>query len=92
LSKALQTGHVPFIHHSDQGVQYKADSYDSRLLGLDVKISMAGKGRAWENPFAESVINGFIVIFHRIIDMRNDTRERIYRKETQVIFGFTYFA
>ena len=56
LSKALQVGHVPHIHHSDQGGQYRADSYDSRLLELDVKISMAGKGRAWENPFAESVI------------------------------------
>jgi len=56
LTKALQTGHVPLIHHSDQGSQYKANSYDSRLLELDVKISMAGKGRAWEDPFAESVI------------------------------------
>jgi len=56
LSKALQTGHIPGIHHSDQGVQYKANGYDCRLLELDVKISMAGKGRAWENPFAESVI------------------------------------
>jgi putative transposase len=56
LTKALQTGHIPSIHHSDQGVQYKSDIYDSKLLGLDVKISMSGKGRAWENPFAESVI------------------------------------
>ncbi|MDQ1326802.1 MAG: family transposase [Candidatus Poribacteria bacterium] len=56
LSKALQTGHIPGIHHSDQGVQYTANGYDCRLLELDVKISMAGKGRAWENPFAESVI------------------------------------
>ena len=56
LSKALQTGHIPGIHHSDQGVQYTANGYDCKLLELDVKISMAGKGRAWENPFAESVI------------------------------------
>ena len=44
LSKALQTGHIP-VHHSDQGVQYKANGYDCRLLELDVKISMAGNGR-----------------------------------------------
>ena len=56
LTKALQTGHIPAIHHSDQGGQYRSDSYDSKLLELDVKISMAGKGRAWENPYAESVI------------------------------------
>lgn len=56
LTKALLTGHIPDIHHSDQGVQYKSNDYDSKLLELGVKLSMAGKGRAWENPFAESVI------------------------------------
>ncbi|MBD3183723.1 transposase [Candidatus Poribacteria bacterium] len=50
------TTHVPYIHHSDQGTQYKANGYTSRLLKLDTRISMAGKGKAWENPFAESVI------------------------------------
>jgi len=56
LTKALLTGHIPDIHHSDQGVQYKSNDYASKLLELGVKLSMAGKGRAWENPFAESVI------------------------------------
>jgi len=56
LTKALQTGHVPHIHHSDQGIQYKSGNYGSRLLELDARISMSGKGKAWENPFAESVI------------------------------------
>ena len=56
LSKALQTGHKPEIHHSDQGTQYTAYGYCARLSSLGTKISMSARGRAWKNPFAESVI------------------------------------
>jgi len=56
LAKALQTGHIPVIHHTDQGSQYKSDIYGSRLLDLGVRLSMSGKGKAWENPYAESAI------------------------------------
>ena len=56
LSKALRTGHKPEIHHSDQGSQYKAHNYCSRLTSLGTEISMSAKGRAWENAFAESAI------------------------------------
>jgi putative transposase len=56
LTKALQTGHIPMIHHTDQGSQYKSDIYGSRLLKLGARLSMSGKGRAWENPYAESAI------------------------------------
>lgn len=56
LSKAVTTGHTPEIHHSDQGSQYKANRYCERLRSLGAKISMSNKGKAWENPFAESAI------------------------------------
>lgn len=56
LTKALQTGHIPVIHHTDQGSQYKSGIYGSRLLEFGTRLSMSGKGRAWENPYAESVI------------------------------------
>ena len=56
LSKALQTGHKPEIHHSDQGSQYTASQYCARLRGLETEVSMSAKGRAWKNPFAESAI------------------------------------
>ena len=42
--------------------------------------------------YGENVINGSIVIFHRLIDRWNDTRDYICRKETQVIFRFAYIA
>ena len=56
LAKALGTGHVPEIHHSDQGKQYTAHKYCARLRSLGTEISMSAKGRAWENPYAESAI------------------------------------
>lgn len=56
LAKALSAGHVPEIHHSDQGSQYNAHGYCMALESLDTQISMAAKGKAWENPFVESAI------------------------------------
>jgi len=46
----------PEIHHSDQGVQYAAVGYTELLRAADVRISMAGRGRPMENPYAERVI------------------------------------
>jgi transposase InsO family protein len=56
LAKALSTGHVPEIHHSDHGSQYGAHGYCMALSSLDTQISMAAKGKAWENPYVESAI------------------------------------
>ncbi|MBC8393692.1 MAG: IS3 family transposase [Deltaproteobacteria bacterium] len=56
LDKALARGASPEIHHSDHGGQYIAQSYCERLTSLNCQISMAGKGKPWENPFAESAI------------------------------------
>lgn len=47
---------VPTIHHSDQGWQYAAVEYVERLQSLDVAISMAEVGQAWQNGFAERLI------------------------------------
>lgn len=44
------------IHHSDQGSQYCSKSYIDALKLSDMRISMSGKGRAWENPYAERII------------------------------------
>ena len=55
LERALQHA-KPQIHHSDHGVQYLSDRYVALLEQAGVKISMAGKGRAWENGYAERFI------------------------------------
>ena len=44
------------IHHSDQGSQYCSRTYVNALKLSDIMISMAGKGKAWENPVAERMI------------------------------------
>jgi putative transposase len=47
---------TPEIHHSDQGVQYAATIYTSRLQTAGVQISMAEVGAAWQNGYAERLM------------------------------------
>lgn len=55
LQRALQ-GHTPEIHHSDQGVQYAATAYTDLLKSVNVHISMAEVGEAWQNGYAERLV------------------------------------
>jgi transposase InsO family protein len=55
LEQALAQ-HTPEIHHSDQGVQYAALAYTSRLQQARVQISMAEVGAAWQNGYAERLM------------------------------------
>ena len=55
LQKALSQG-IPEIHHSDQGVQYLSTAYISTLIEHGVDISLATRGRPWENGYAERLI------------------------------------
>ena len=55
LQQALSQS-VPEIHHSDQGVQYLSNAYISTLIGHGVEISLAHRGRPWENGYAERLI------------------------------------
>ena len=47
---------VPEIHHSDQGVQYLSSAYTSTLTRHGIEISLAQRGRPWENGYAERLI------------------------------------
>ena len=47
---------VPEIHHSDQGAQYLSKVYVSTLQAHGVEISVAERGRPWENGYAERLI------------------------------------
>lgn len=49
------------IHHSDRGIQYCSNQYTQLLKRKQVRISMAGKGHAYENAIAERV-NGILKI------------------------------
>ena len=47
---------LPEIHHSDQGVQYLSKTYITTLKAHGVEISVAHRGRPWENGYAERLI------------------------------------
>ena len=44
------------IHHSDHGSQYSSRMYTNALKLSSIMISMAGRGKAWENPVAERIM------------------------------------
>jgi putative transposase len=56
LARAVAGGHVPAIHHSDQGVQYAATAYAIRLEHLGTHISMAEQGEPRQNGYAERLM------------------------------------
>jgi putative transposase len=52
LDEALGQGR-PEVFNTDQGVQFTAAAFTSRLEGAGVKVSMDGKGRCLDNVFVE---------------------------------------
>lgn len=52
LEKAFQYG-KPEIFNTDQGVQFTSNCFTSRLKKEGIQISMAGRGRAFDNIFIE---------------------------------------
>ena len=52
LKNALKTGH-PEIFNSDQGVQFTSDTFTGVLEKQRIRISMDGRGRAFDNIFVE---------------------------------------
>lgn len=55
LTRALTRG-TPHIHHSDQGVQYAATAYVTRLDALGTRLSMAAVGEPRQNGYAERLM------------------------------------
>lgn len=53
LEDALMIYGSPEIFNSDQGVQFTSEEFTNILLSKDIKISMDGRGRAFDNIFIE---------------------------------------
>ena len=53
LEDALLIHDSPEIFNTDQGVQFTSEGFTSILLKNNIKISMDGKGRAFDNIFIE---------------------------------------
>jgi transposase InsO family protein len=77
---------VPEIHHSDQGVQYLSKAYIATLQEHRIEISVAQRGRPWENGYAERLIRTLKEEEVHINDYQNITeaRDRIGHFITQV--------
>ena len=74
------------IHHSDQGVQYLSKAYIATLQAHGVEISVARRGRPWENGYAERLIRTLKEEEVHLNDYQNITeaRDRIGQFITQV--------
>lgn len=59
LHKAVSVYGVPAFHHSDQGSEYRTESYRGLLKGLGITISMSAKGKPTENGYQESFYSYF---------------------------------
>lgn len=53
LEEALMLYGCPEIFNSDQGVQFTSEAFTNILLDKRIKISMDGRGRAFDNIFIE---------------------------------------
>ena len=85
LEQALEQS-VCEIHHSDQGVQYLSNAYLSMRWHHGIEISVAHRGRPWENGSAERLIRTlkeeevYLNAYHDI----HEARARIGHFITQV--------
>lgn len=53
LDEALRRHGLPEVFNSDQGSQFTSEAFTDRLLRQGVRISMDGRGRAFDNIFIE---------------------------------------
>ncbi len=85
LQEALRQS-VPETHHSDQGVQYFSKAYITTLQAHGVEISVAERGRPWENGYAERLIRTLKEEEVHLNDYQSITeaRDRIGQFITQV--------
>ena len=71
LQAALEMG-KPDIFNTDQGSQFTSNQFTSELLSRDIRVSMDGRGRAFDNIFIER--------FWRTVKY-----EEVYIKEYQAV-------
>lgn len=68
---ALRRRGPPVYLHSDQGSEYNSQAYIELAESLGCIISMAGKGKPWENGFQESFYSQFKLELGSVSHFRN---------------------
>jgi putative transposase len=61
LLMAITNNQRPEIIHSDQGSEYKSETYTSLIKSLGINLSMSHVASPWENGYQESFYNQFKV-------------------------------
>ena len=68
------------LHHSDRGVQYASDAYQTLLAQNHMQVSMSGKGDCWDNAVMESFWATLKteLVHHQHYATRNQARASIF--------------
>lgn len=68
------------IHHTDQGVIYRANRYRERLESVGMRPSMGAKGSAYDNAVAESFFSNLKneLVHHCVFEDRSSARAAIF--------------
>jgi transposase InsO family protein len=68
------------IHHTDQGVIYRARRYRERMAALQIRPSMGSKGSAHDNAVAESFFSSLKneLTHHHVFNTRDQARMAIF--------------
>jgi putative transposase len=69
------------IHHSDQGVPYRATTYQTILKTHDMIASMSRKGNCYDNAVAESFFSNLKneLVYHDDYQNRDEARAAIFK-------------
>ena len=84
LNMAIKNGcfESGLIHHSDRGVQYASNEFQTLLKANEIRCSMSRKGDCWDNAVAES-------FFHTLkVELINGKTYNTRQKAKMAIFEY----
>jgi len=78
LAHRRPTGEL--LHHSDRGVQYASDAYQSLLAAHGIEPSMSRKGNCWDNAVVESFFSTLKreLVHHESYAGREEARRSLF--------------
>jgi len=70
----------PLLHHSDRGVQYACDEYQTLLVRHGIQCSMSRRGNCYDNAVVESFFGTLKteLIHHHTYATRNQARLALF--------------
>ncbi|MCO7225565.1 IS3 family transposase [Pleionea sp. CnH1-48] len=68
------------VHHSDRGVQYASEGYQSLLTQFGMRCSMSAKGDCYDNAVMESFYHSLKIelVYHERYRTRDEARQSIF--------------